>query len=71
MPLRRIIFRSAKVGPWPVGRFANIRLAGKSAIIEFVAHEPPAFMRLALDIGLAGFALGVKGVEGEIEIMRV
>src|SRR3984893_16004182 len=26
-------------------------------------------MRLALDIGLAGFALGVEGVEGEIEIM--
>jgi hypothetical protein len=31
--------------------------------------EPPALVGLALDIGLAGFALGVEGVEGEIEIM--
>src|ERR1700730_16898313 len=45
------------------------RRAGEGAIIEAVGNEPPAFMRLALDIGLAGFALGVEGVEGEIEIM--
>src|SRR5271166_5258493 len=45
------------------------RGAGKAAIVEFVADEPPAFMRLALDIGLASFALGVERVEGEIEIV--
>ena len=26
-------------------------------------------MRLAFDVGLAGFALGIEGVEGEVEIM--
>jgi hypothetical protein len=36
------------------------RGAGKAAIVEFLAAEPPAFMRLALDIGLAGLALGVE-----------
>src|SRR6516164_5019821 len=30
---------------------------------------PPAFLRLALDIGLTGFALGVERGEGQIEIM--
>jgi hypothetical protein len=33
-----------------------------------VGDEPPAFMRLAFDIGLAGSALGVERVEGEVEI---
>src|SRR3984893_9139998 len=45
------------------------RRAGEGAIIEAVGNEPPALVGLALDIGLAGFALGVEGVEGEIEIM--
>ena len=45
------------------------RGAGEAAIVEAVRDQAPALMRLALDIGLAGFALGVEGVEGEIEIM--
>ena len=45
------------------------RGAGKAAIVEFVADEPPALVRLALDISLAGLALGVERVEGEIEIV--
>jgi hypothetical protein len=50
-------------------RWTLQRGAGKAAIVEFVADEFPAFMRLALDIGFAGFALGVERVEGEIEIV--
>jgi hypothetical protein len=34
-------------------------------------NEAPAFMRLAFDIGLAGFSLGIERVEFEIEIMRL
>jgi hypothetical protein len=45
------------------------RRAGEGAIIEAVGNEPPALVGLALDIGLAGFALGVEGIECEIEIM--
>src|SRR3984893_8651827 len=45
------------------------RRTGEGAIIEAVGNEPPALVGLALDIGLAGFALGVEGVEGKIEIM--
>jgi hypothetical protein len=32
-------------------------------------QRQPALVGLALDVSLAGFALGVEGVEGEIEIM--
>jgi hypothetical protein len=37
--------------------------AGETAIFEGVASEPPALMRLALDTGLAGFALGIQRIE--------
>jgi hypothetical protein len=32
-------------------------------------REAPALMGLALDIGLAGFTLGIERVESEIEIV--
>src|SRR4029077_12106754 len=41
----------------------------EAAIIIAVRNEAPALMRLALDIGLAGLALGIERVEGEIEIV--
>jgi hypothetical protein len=34
-----------------------------------VGDKPPAFARLALDVGLTGLALGVERAEGEIEVM--
>ena len=42
---------------------------GEGAIVIMVGDEPPAFGRLALDIGLTGLALGVERGEGEIEVM--
>ena len=41
----------------------------EGAIIKVIGNELPALMGLALDIGLAGLALCVEGVEGQIEIM--
>src|SRR5216684_3241851 len=43
--------------------------ARESAIVVVVGDEPPALMGLALDVGLAGLALGVERVEFEVEIM--
>src|SRR6266542_6699656 len=43
--------------------------AREAAIIVVVGNEPPAFMGLALDVGLAGLALGVERVELKVEIM--
>ena len=43
--------------------------AREAAVVVVVGNEPPALMRLALDIGLAGFALGIERVEFEVEIM--
>ena len=34
-----------------------------------IGNEPPAFMSLALDIGLAGFPLRIELVELEVEVM--
>jgi hypothetical protein len=33
-----------------------------------LAHKPPTLAGLAADIRLAGFALGIKGGEGEIDL---
>jgi hypothetical protein len=38
------------------------------AIVVAIRNQAPALMRLALDRGLAGLALGIARVEGEIEI---
>jgi hypothetical protein len=38
------------------------------AIVVAIRNPAPALMRLALDRGLAGLALGIARVEGEIEI---
>jgi hypothetical protein len=45
------------------------RGAGEAAVVIALRDEPPAFMRLAFDIGLAGFPLGIERVEFEIKIM--
>ncbi len=37
--------------------------AGIAAVVEALANEPPALVRLALDIGLGGFSLRVEGIE--------
>ena len=39
------------------------------AVIVAIRNQAPTFMRLALDIGLAGLALGIERVEFEIEIV--
>jgi hypothetical protein len=39
------------------------------AIVVAIRNQAPALMRLALDIGLAGFPLGIERVEFEVEIM--
>jgi hypothetical protein len=43
--------------------------AGQAAIVIPGPDQPPALMGLALDIGLAGLALGVERIELEVEIM--
>ena len=45
------------------------RGAREAAIIIAVGDKAPALVGLALDIGLAGLALGIQGVELEIEVM--
>src|SRR5271165_582858 len=42
---------------------------GKRAVIIVPADQVPAFVRLALDIGLTSLALGVEGIELEVQIM--
>jgi transcriptional regulator with XRE-family HTH domain len=43
--------------------------AGQAAIVISRADQPPALVGLALDVGLAGLALGIQRVELEVEIM--
>ena len=45
------------------------RGAREAAVVVVVGNQAPALMRLALDVGLAGLALGIERVEFEIEIM--
>ena len=45
------------------------RRARQTAVVEPVPNQDPAFMRLALDIGLTGLPLGVERVEGQIQIV--
>jgi hypothetical protein len=45
------------------------RSAGQAAVVEPVPNQYPAFVRLALDIGLTGLPLGVQRVEGQIQIV--
>jgi hypothetical protein len=42
---------------------------GQTAVVVVLRVEAPALMRLALDIGLAGLALGIERVEFEVEIV--
>jgi len=44
-------------------RWALHRAAGEAAIVVVVAHQLPAFMGLAFDVGLGRFALIVERVE--------
>ena len=43
--------------------------SGIGAVIIVRADRAPAFVRLAFDIGLASLALGVEGIELEVQIM--
>ena len=45
------------------------RSAGQAAVVEPVPNQYPAFMRLALDIGLTRLPLGVQRAEGQIQIV--
>ena len=45
------------------------RVAGEPAIVIAIWQQAPAFMGLALHIGLAGFPLGIERVECKIEVM--
>ena len=45
------------------------RRPGKCAVVIMVGDQAPALVRLALYVGLAGLALGVEGIELEIEVM--
>src|SRR6516162_3216905 len=50
-------------------RRAVERGAGECAVVVAAGDQPPAFVRLALYICLAGLALGVERVEGKLEIV--
>jgi hypothetical protein len=41
----------------------------EAAVIVALRDEPPAFMRLAFDVGFAGLPLGIERVEFKVEIM--
>src|ERR1700689_1820427 len=43
--------------------------SAERAIVIMVRNEPPPLVRLALDVGLAGFALGVQRVELQVEVI--
>ena len=45
------------------------RAAGEPAIVITRPDEDPAFVGLALDIGFAGFALGIERVEGLLQAL--
>src|SRR5205823_8747680 len=45
------------------------RGAGECAVVVAGRDEAPALVRLALDIGLTGLALGIKRAEGKVEVM--
>ena len=42
---------------------------GKRAIIIVLVDQAPSFVRLAFDIGFTGLALGVEGIELEVQVM--
>ena len=45
------------------------RCSGKRPVVIMIGDEAPTFMCLALDIGLAGFALSVERIELEVKIV--
>src|SRR5206468_6498828 len=45
------------------------RGAGECTIVVAAGDQPPALVRLALDICLTGLALGIERVEGKLEIV--
>ena len=50
-------------------RGALKRGAGECAVVVAGGDGPPAFLCLALDVGLTGLALGIRRVEGKIKIV--
>jgi hypothetical protein len=57
---------SPDIGQKPLQGWAVERGSGETAIVVAIGNQAPALMRLALDIGLAGLALGIERVEFEI-----
>src|SRR5262249_37504714 len=57
------------IGQELLQRRAVERGAGECAIVVAPGDQPPAFVRLALYICLAGLALSVERVEGQLEIV--
>src|SRR6516164_1819319 len=57
------------IGQELLQRRAVERGAGECAVVVAAGDQPPAFVRLALYICLAGLALGVERVEGQLEIV--
>src|SRR5580704_12674218 len=45
------------------------RGTGKCPVIIVTIDQAPSLVRLALDVGLTGFALGVERVELKVEVM--
>ena len=45
------------------------RGAGECTVIVAAWNQPPALVRLALDIGLTRLALGIERAEGKVEVM--
>src|SRR6266576_988007 len=43
--------------------------AGECAVVVAAGDRPPALVRLTLDVGLAGLALGIERVEGKLKIV--
>ena len=65
-PYRRRSRRSV----WPATSIEQLlqgrpihRAAGEAAVVVAIPDQPPALMRLALDVGLGSLPLGVEGVE--------
>jgi len=56
-------FTGADLGEKLLQGRAVKRRPGKCAVVIMVADQEPTFMRLALDIGFAGLALGIERVE--------
>ena len=66
---RNIDLAGPDVGQELLQRRALERGAGECTVVVAAGDQPPAFVRLTPDIGLARLALGIERVEGKLEIV--